>query len=62
MSSLITVDNPEIYAISVAQSPGLIAPAINASIMPDAALPESSWLQYDYPPFPWRLLAVPDLI
>jgi len=50
MPSLITVDNPEIYAISVAQSPGLIAPAINASIMPDAALPESSWLQYEPPP------------
>jgi len=50
MTSLITVDNPEIYAISVAQSPGLIAPAINASIMPDAALPESSWLQYEPPP------------
>jgi len=34
---LVTVDNDEVYAISVSQSPGMIAPAINARILPHLA-------------------------
>jgi len=34
---LVTVDNDEVYAISVSQSPGMMAPAINARILPHQA-------------------------
>lgn len=46
---LITVDNPEIISISISQSPGLIAPAINCQIMPHLATPVATWFDYEPP-------------
>lgn len=48
-SPLITVDNPDIYAISVSQSPGQLAPAFNVQIFPHNARPEATWFSYEPP-------------